>query len=97
MLVALVAARLSLRSRGVPLSKKIPAGVALRRAGHMAATTSAPVHVPVLLKVAPTHSGNTPDHHGRLTPKPLPVTGRKDLASQAFGAKSALGTGSERV
>ena len=54
-------------------------------------------HVPVLLKVAPTHSGNTPDHHGRLTPKPLPVTGRKDLASQAFGAKSALGTGSERV
>ena len=54
-------------------------------------------HVPDLLKIAPTHSGNTPDHHGRPAPKPLPVTGRKDLAGQAFGAKSALGTGSERV
>ena len=46
-----------------------------------------------LLKIAPTHSGNTPDHHGRPAPRNLP----KITAGQAFGADSALGMGSERV
>ena len=41
-----------------------------------------------LLKVAPTHYGNTPNQHDR------PPPGFQPLDGQAFGAKSALGTGS---
>ena len=41
-----------------------------------------------LLKVAPTHSGNTPNQHDR------PPPGFQPLDGQAFGADVALGTGS---